>query len=309
MQTILGATGQIADELAKELHRHYTKEIRLVSRNPRKVNDTDQLFPADLLNAEATQRAVAGSKIAYLTVGLPMDTQRWATQFPLMMRNVIQACERHQCKLVFFDNTYMYAKTRQVQTEESPFVARGPKSRIRAQITNMLLDAMADRKVEAVICRAPEFYGPDKTKGITQSMVFNNIRKNRQLRVPITDDTLRTLIWTPDASRATALIGNTPDAYQQTWHLPCDDNRLTYREMIELTSEICGKRLDYAVIPTWKFQWRSLSRKPVRELLELLPRYKYDNIFISNKFKKRFPEFQWMTYQEGIRLLVRAMGA
>lgn len=31
--------------------------------------------------------------------------------------------------------------------------------------------------------------------------------------VPLKDDTLRTLIWAPDASRAMALIGNTPDAY------------------------------------------------------------------------------------------------
>ena len=83
MQTILGANGQIAEELAKELHRNYTIDIRLVSRNPKKINDTDQLFPANLLNAQATDKAVAGSNIVYLTVGLPMNAQMWAEQFPL----------------------------------------------------------------------------------------------------------------------------------------------------------------------------------------------------------------------------------
>ena len=43
MQTILGANGQIAVELARELRREFTTDIRLVSRNPRPVNDGDQL--------------------------------------------------------------------------------------------------------------------------------------------------------------------------------------------------------------------------------------------------------------------------
>lgn len=105
MQTILGANGQIADELAKELHRNYTTDIRLVSRKPKKINNTDQLFSTNLLDAEATDKAIAGSEIAYLTVGLPMNAQMWEEQFPVMMKNVIEACKKHKTKLVFFDNT------------------------------------------------------------------------------------------------------------------------------------------------------------------------------------------------------------
>jgi hypothetical protein len=44
MHTIPGASGQIATVLAKERNKKYATNIRLVSRNPRKVNDTDQLF-------------------------------------------------------------------------------------------------------------------------------------------------------------------------------------------------------------------------------------------------------------------------
>ena len=41
MQTILGASGQIARELTRELKRQYTDDIRLVSRHPQKVNASD----------------------------------------------------------------------------------------------------------------------------------------------------------------------------------------------------------------------------------------------------------------------------
>lgn len=43
MQTILGSGGAIGTELAKHL-TNYTGQIRLVSRNPKKVNLTDELF-------------------------------------------------------------------------------------------------------------------------------------------------------------------------------------------------------------------------------------------------------------------------
>lgn len=300
MQTILGANGQIAEELARELHRNFTTDIRLVSRNPKKINDTDQLFPANLMDAEATEKAVKGSDIAYLTVGLPMNSQMWAERFPVMMKNVIKACKKHHCKLVFFDNTYMYAKTNEPQTEESPFLPVGKKSIVRAKMATMLLDEIRNKSIEAVICRAPEFYGPNKTQSITNSLIFDNIKQGKKLKVPIKDSTLRTLIWTPDASRAMALIGNTPDTYNQTWHLPCDDNRLTYKELINLASKIYQKEFSYAVIKMWVFKLGSLFSKQAKELQELLPRYKYDNIFISDKFKNRFPDFKITSYGEGI---------
>jgi putative NADH-flavin reductase len=107
MQTILGAGGIIANELAKELHKNFTKELRLVGRNPKKVNDSDELFKADLLNAQQTADAVEGSEIVYFTAGLPYNSKIWHDQWPIVMQNVIDACELHKAKLVFFDNVYM----------------------------------------------------------------------------------------------------------------------------------------------------------------------------------------------------------
>ena len=303
-QTILGANGQIAEELVKELKLHYTNDIRLVSRNPKKIHETDELFPANLLDAEATDKAVQGSDIAYLTVGLPMNSQMWVDQFPIMMRNVIDSCKKHGTKLVFFDNTYMYPKTSEPQTEETPFQPKGPKSSVRAEMANMLLEEMKNKQIEAVICRAPEFYGTGKTQSITNSMIFEKIAQHKKLIVPIKDNTRRTLIWTPDASRAMALIGNTPDAYGQTWHLPCDDQRLTYKQIIDQSSQFLQKKLPYQILPMLFFKFGSLFNKQAKELLELLPRYKYDNIFVTDKFKKRFPEFKITTYNEGIKKML-----
>jgi hypothetical protein len=53
MQTILGANGVIGRELSRRLPQ-YADRIRQVSRSPKPVNTTDELFTADLLDAKAT---------------------------------------------------------------------------------------------------------------------------------------------------------------------------------------------------------------------------------------------------------------
>lgn len=300
MQTILGASGQIGRELALSLKRDFTSDIRLVSRGPKKVNDTDQLHSADLLDAAQTLKAVEGSEIAYLTAGLPMDTQLWVAQWPTLMHNVIEACAATGCKLVFFDNTYMYPQTAVPQTEDAPFQPYGEKGRVRAAIANELLSAMAQQRAQALICRAPEFYGPGITQSITHTTVIEPLKAGKKAKVFLRDDTLRTLIYTPDASRAMALLGNTPDAYGQTWHLPCDDNRLTYRQFIGLAAEVFDAAPNYTVLKRWQLGLAGAFSQQIRDASELLPRYEVDNLFVSDKFKQRFPQFRVTTLREGL---------
>lgn len=300
MQTVLGANGQIAEELTRYLHDNITQDIRLVSRNPRKVHGSDEVVPANLLDADATVAAVAGSDIAYLTVGLPIDSELWEQQFPTMMANTIAACQKHGTKLVFFDNTYMYPRTATPQVEHTPFQPVGRKAAVRAEIANMLLAEMEAGTIEAVIGRAPEFYGPGKTQSLTNTAVFDRIKKGERPSIPLGAHTKRSLIWTPDASRALGLLGNTPDAYGQTWHLPIDPERLTYAQMVETAAQILGRRISYRTLPSVVFKLGGLFNPAVREANELLPRYRQDNIFDTTKFATRFPDFEVTTYREGI---------
>ncbi len=62
MQTILGPNGAIATQLSKYL-TDYTKQIRQVSRHPKKVNAADELVSADFLNYQQTERSVAKSEV------------------------------------------------------------------------------------------------------------------------------------------------------------------------------------------------------------------------------------------------------
>ncbi|WP_269501262.1 SDR family oxidoreductase [Burkholderia sp. IMCC1007] len=305
MQTILGTNGQIATELARQLRLMGTSDIRLVSRNPRKVNDTDNLVSADLLDASQTARAVKGSSIVYFTAGLPPDTQLWEAQFPVMLKNALDACRQEGAKFAYFDNTYMYPQNNLLQTEKTSFAPLGPKGKVRAAMASMVLEEMAKGDIPVLIGRAPEFYGPGKTQSFTNALIIDKLKAGETPKVPLRADTRRTLIWTPDASRALATLGNTSDAYGQTWHLPCCDNRPTYKEFVTMASEAFGRKPTYTVVGKWAFFAAGLFSKQVREIRELLPRYGQDNLFDSTKFKRRFPKFETTTYRKGLELIRR----
>lgn len=68
MQTILGANGVIGRERSRQLPQ-FTPRVRQVSRSPKALNATDELFSGDLLDPKATADAVAGSEITYLVAG------------------------------------------------------------------------------------------------------------------------------------------------------------------------------------------------------------------------------------------------
>lgn len=300
MQTILGASGQIARELARELKRNYTDDLRLVSRHPQKVNDSDITCAADLLDAQQTRNAVKGSDTVYFAAGLPPDSALWERQFPTMLKNALDAARMAGAKFVYFDNTYMYAQSNAPQTEETRFTPRGRKGKVRAAMADRVLDEMKRAEIPVLIGRAPEFYGPGKTQSFTNALILDKLKSGKRPRVPVRDDKLRTLIWTPDASRALAVLGNTPDAYGQSWHLPCCDDRLTYQQFVTLACDIFGQQADYSVISKLAFTAAGLVSKGAREIRELLPRYEFDNLFESEKFKQRFPDFAVTTYREGL---------
>ncbi|MGV3707772.1 MAG: NAD-dependent epimerase/dehydratase family protein [Gemmatimonas sp.] len=304
MQTILGATGQIGIELARELRRlNPAGDLRLVSRNPRRVSDADHVVSANLLNAVATLDAVRGSNVVYFAAGLPPVTHQWETQFPVMLANTIAACRAAGAAFAYFDNTYMYPQDSRLLTEETPFAPNGRKARVRAAMANTVLHEMRRADIPVLIARAPEFYGPGRTQSVTNSLVIWAMLKGRRARVPVRDDVRRSFIWTPDASRAFALLGNTPSAFGQTWHLPCCDDRLTYKQFVPMAAEVFGASAEYDVMRMWSLRLSGLFSPRVRELGELLPRYAQDNLFDSGKFKAAFPDFVVSDYRRGLELI------
>jgi nucleoside-diphosphate-sugar epimerase len=305
MQTILGANGTIGSVLAKELTK-YTDKIRLVSRNPKKVNPTDELYPADLLEPGEADRAVAGSEVVYLVVGLDYKLKIWEERWPKLMRATIDACIKHNSRLVFFDNVYMYDLAGMGNmTETSEINPPSRKGAVRKQISGMLLDEVRAGKLMALIARSADFYGPDNEKSFVTEMVYKNLKKGKSANWFIDADKKHSFTYTPDAARATALLGNTPDAFNQVWHLPTDINTLTGREFIGLFAKEMKTSNKVSVMPILLLKIIGIIMPIMKEMPEMMYQYDRDYFFNSSKFDKRF-NFTTTTYQEGVRQTVEA---
>jgi nucleoside-diphosphate-sugar epimerase len=300
MQTILGANGTIGSLLAKEL-TEYTQAIRLVSRNPKKVNECDELVPADLSDVSNVERAVEGSEVVYLMVGFDYKLKVWQDKWPKLMRATIDACIKHNAKLVFFDNVYLYDKNSiPHMTEESPINPPSKKGIVRKEIAEMLLNEVRSKKLKALIARSADFYGPNNDKSFLIEVVYKNIKKGKKPNWFIDANKKHSFTYTPDAAKATALLGNTDDAYNQVWHLPTDKNTLTGKEMIELFTKEMKAENKISVLPAWLLKLLGMFSPLMREMPEMMYQYDIDYFFDSGKFDKRF-NFQTTTYQEGVK--------
>lgn len=305
MQTILGANGTIGSVLTKELVS-YTNKIRLVSRNPRKVNESDDLFPADLSNPAFVDQAVEGSDVVYLVVGFDYNLKVWEEKWPTLMRATINACIKHNARLVFFDNVYSYdINAIPHMTEESEYNPPSRKGAVRKQISQMLMDEVKAGKLMALIARSADFYGPGNDKSFANEMVYKNFLKGRRANWFIDADKKHSFTYTPDAAKATALLGNTDDAYNTVWHLPTDKNTITGREFIELFSKEMKVPNKLVVMPMWMVRLAGIFVPVLKEMREMMYQYDRDYFFDSSKFDKRF-NFKTTTYQEGVRMTVKS---
>jgi nucleoside-diphosphate-sugar epimerase len=303
MQTIIGSGGGIGIPLARELKQNYTDQIRLVSRNPRKVNDTDQLFPADAYDLGQVDKAIAGSEVVYVVIGFTYKLSVWQHIWPAFMDAVIRSCKKHEAKLVFFDNVYLYAKSAiPHMTEDALLQPPSRKGQVRLQLHEMIMEEVETGNLTALIARAADFYGPDNNNSMLNIMVADRLREGKKAQAFGNLDKIHTFTYTPDAGKATALLGNTRDAYQQVWHLPTTKEKLTNRQWIQMIADELKVRAKIQTVPPWMLQVLGLFVPLMKEFPEMMYQFEEDYIFDSSKFEKRFKQ-KATAPSQGIRSL------
>jgi nucleoside-diphosphate-sugar epimerase len=308
MQTILGANGTIGKLLAREL-MSYTDRVRLVSRKPLRINETDELMAADLTQPGAVDRAVKGSEVVYLVVGFEYKAKVWEEKWPVLMRNTIDACAKHGAKLVFFDNVYMYDRDQiSHMTEDTAINPPSRKGAVRKRISEMLLKAVEEGWIQALIARSADFYGPDNNNNFITQMVMKNLKEGKKAMWFVGSDIKHSFTYTPDAAKATAMLGNTPDAYGQVWHLPTGSRPVTGREMITMIASELGAEPKISLLPKFMLRPLGLFIPIMKEMREMIYQYDRDYFFDSSKFTRKFG-ISATPYEEGIKATCQAWKA
>ena len=299
LHTILGANGTIATELIPVLQAHNVP-IRLVSRNPRQVEGAESVA-ADVLDYQQVLQAVLGSEVVYLVVGIVYSAAIWEKQWPLIMRNVINACKVSGARLIFFDDVYMYGRVKGVMTEETPYFPSSRKGRVRAEVAGMLLQEMAAGTIRAAIARAVDFYGPRVTaKSAASTLVFEKMKAGKSAQWFINADVPRSYNYTPDAAEALYLLATNEKSLGQVWHLP-SATPLTGRQFIRLAATYMKGTDKVIVLPKWLLKVAGWYNPFMHEAYEMNYQDEFPFQFSSAKFEKAF-HFTPTPYEQAIKI-------
>jgi nucleoside-diphosphate-sugar epimerase len=299
MQTILGAGGPIANELAKILATQQAS-YRLVSRHTQPLPGAETVS-ADLSDRSAVMRAVEGSSIVYLLAGLKYDIAVWRKLWPVIMDNVIEACKRSQAKLLFFDNVYMYGKVIGPMTETTPYNPSSKKGEVRARIATRLMEEVKAGHITAIIARAADFYGPAVANSAANLLVFAPLAKRSTPSWLVNANVPHSMTYTPDAARGVAMLASRATAWNQVWHLPTTPAPPTGREFIAMAAREFRAKPKFRVLGRPMIRVVGWFKSDIREAYEMLYQSDSPYLFDSTRFAREFG-FSGTAYADGVRI-------
>lgn len=300
LHAVLGSSGVIGKAVVTEL-KNRNLPTRLVERSNKTNNP--EVLTADLLDLEQTKNAILGATHVYLCIGLPYDKNIWKSQWPIIMKNVIIACEQAHAKIIFFDNIYMYGPSPlpvpiTENTQQEPTSQKGV---IRKEIADMLLSAHNAGRINAVIGRSADFYGPRATTSMLYQTIFSPILSDKKTQWIGSTTAKHTLTYTLDNARALVQLALDDSAYGQAWHLPVETPAISITDLMNRLNLIQGTSVPLTTVPGWLVPVLKLFIQPLRELSEMLYQYENDYILSDAKFRTRYPDFKTTPYTIGLK--------
>jgi len=296
IHTVLGANGAIGKAVIKEL------EIRQLQI--RKVSSKSTWIQADLLRREDAEKAIGGSSYVYLCIGLPYNTKVWETQWPQIMQNVIDACEKAQAKLIFLDNIYMYASPLPVPFDES--TSQNPnskKGKARKQTADLMIKALRDNKIKGLIGRSADFYGEGAVNSTFYISFLERMILGKGPQTLVSADIEHTYANVIDNGRALVELALNDDCYGEVWHLPVGEP-ITTNGMLALFNKKLDSNFKISVMPTLLKKILSLFIPILKETKEMEYQFEQKYVMSDHKFRKRFPNFKVTSYQSGVDSMV-----
>jgi nucleoside-diphosphate-sugar epimerase len=283
VHSVIGGNGTIGAETVHHLAAAGC-EVRVVQRHPRPIAGAVATASADIFDLEGLTRAVEGSDVVYLIIGLPYDAKTW-----LEVSAGGRACGRGGStgRRAYFDNVYMYGPVPGAMTEETPDNPTTQKGLARARAARVLMDAVEKGAIRGLIARSADFYGDyrpfDQVKAIAEKL-----SRGRKAQLLLRDDKVHSLTYIPDAGRAVAALGQRADAFDAIWHMPTDPNAFTGAQLVDLIGALLGKEARHTVLPKLLLRMVGLFDGTLRGLLEMSYQFEQDYRLDSSKIARAY---------------------
>ena len=264
---IIGATGPTGIHLAAQL-RKTDAVVRVVARAMDKLS---RLFPdtaiekwaADVLDANATLRAVESCDLVYDCIGLPGDQMHL---HPVTARNIAGALRHTKARCIQVSSYWAYyPQVRPALDENHPRIGGPPWARYRREAEDILCEA------GAAILHLPDFYGP-QVHASTLQIALNEMASGKTVNWLGKADVQREYIFVPDAMSIAASIGAHAGAFGRHWCLP-GAGPLSGRLAADIAGHHLGRSVKLRSAGMTTLRLVSLINKDLRGFLQVAPNY------------------------------------
>jgi nucleoside-diphosphate-sugar epimerase len=286
MHHVVFGTGQIGHHVVSQLVARGDDVIG-VNHDGQGSIPGARIVRGDATDPDFTRRIAVGADSVFFCLNAP-NYERWATEFPPLQRAVLAGAEASGARLVVLDNLYAYGPPNGRDLVET--MANRPtseKSRTRAAMTDELLAAHHDGRVEVAIGRASDYFGPGARRSALGDTVFGSALTGRRAQVMGDIDQRHSYSFTPDVAAGLVTLATEPGAVGEIWHLPVAPASTT-RRIIDHVYARAGHRPKAFAAGRVALRSIGVIQPVMREYLHTL--YQFDARWVvdDSKFRAAF---------------------
>lgn len=265
------------------------KKIRLVNRSGRRPADAPaevEVAGGDAHQSDFTRRVTQGAAVVYQCA--QPEYHRWVTEFPALQAAILEGTVANGAKLIVGENLYMYGDTNGLPIHEGlPYSAHTRKGKVRAQMTEALLEAHRSGEARVAMARGSDFYGPGVLGSTLGERTFIPALQGKAAEVTGALDQPHTYTYIQDFGEAMAILGEREQALGQAWHVP-NAPTLTHRQLLGIFFQLAGKPAKFTVMGTLMMRLGGLFIPEARETVEMMYEFTKPFVVDSTKFSKAF---------------------
>ena len=297
LHVVIGAGGGAGNAIVRELVAR-DLPVRAVNRaGNADVPAGVERMAGNILDLTSTKMSVQGASVIYHSVNVPYP--QWAETLPTMMDNLISAAEVENSRLVYVDNLYMYGKVKGPMSVSTPVNPCSRKGKLRAELAATLLGAHEQGRVQCVIARASDFYGPGVVNAGLGEIALAPALEGKTANAVGNLDMPHTYTYIDDFAKAVVTLGTRDEALGRVWLTP-NAEALTTRQMLEMIYVEMGHKPKYRAAPGWMLTAMGWFNPMIRELKEMVYQFEIPFIVDHSEYDRVFGDVTPTPQRDGI---------
>jgi len=274
---LFGAAGAIGKTLANTLSER-GEHYRVVGRDRARLEKTfgeattgakspkAEITTWDPDDAASVRAAARGIDTLIYLVGVPYDHFEL---HPVTMQKTLDGAIAEGVRRVLLIGTvYPYGTPQTAKvTEEHPRSPTTFKGRKRKEQEDVLLAADAAGKIEGVVLRLPDFYGPGVDKSFLDG-AFQAAAHGGTANMIGPIDTPHEFVYVPDVGAVALDLASKPEARGRWWNL-AGAGATTQRQMAEMAFAVTGRKPKIRVAGKTMVRMIGLFNPLMREMVEM----------------------------------------